>query len=268
MRSVRGWGNVEWFRPDPSHIYNRSTCPWHTEYLTLLSHAHRSLCYFLHGKVEDAIIDLDAIAKIDAADAVLTQANQPSNYLRLRDGYRSGRLYATKEELRLFRGKQMTKLAQAELLFEMERWEDAIAAYDRVADTSMGGLSLNAKAYLDFARASALVFAGKKDLALKFTAGFSGSNPDYINAPSYWRAQFLVANLDRENESSILVAAYQACEIQSGKADFAVKIGQIYFSVRDLPAALKWFAIVQKHTPPHDYRHQAATRYLRLIDHL
>lgn len=265
MRGVRGWGNIEWYTPAPEQVLNAETCNWYVGYQTLQAHVQRALCRFLAGRSEEAVADLDAILRYDAADRQLTERNLPSNYLRLRDGFRSGRLYATPAELGEFKGKALPKIVQAEVLFETEQWDAAIAAYDSIAGDQTLSLSKGARAYLDYVRACAYVFAGKRDQATRFMTGFSGPTATYRKTITYWRSLFLQANLDSKNGTTLLAQGAQDCPDPSLRLDFLMRLGQLAYCVPDDREAASWFSKVKKLAPPDDHRSIAARNYLNLI---
>lgn len=211
MKTVEGWGNIEWFRPDPRQIINAETCEWYTKYQCMQAKIQRSMCYFLMGKITKAIDDLDAITEFDTRDRALTIRGMPSNYLRLRDGFRSGKLYATQAELAEFKGKSLISVVRAEILFETEQWDAAVVAYDRLANDDRVGLSQAAMAYLDYARGCALVFSGNTREATRFISGFSGDKPKYKNTVTYWRSLFLLANLSVKDELAYLTQGAKNC---------------------------------------------------------
>ena len=79
MRSLRGWGNLEWFTPESHQIINADTCPWYIGHQLQAAHLQRSLCYFVQGKIEQAVEDIGVISTIDENDRALTERNMPSH---------------------------------------------------------------------------------------------------------------------------------------------------------------------------------------------
>jgi hypothetical protein len=266
MRAYAGWGNLDWFQPRPEQVIDAETCDWYVGYQTIQAQTQRALCRFLLGDTDGAIEDLDAIDRYDSADRQLTRQNQPSNYLRLRDDFRHKRLYATSAELSEFSGRALVMLARAEVLFETEQWDAALAAYARLAAREHEPLSRGGRAYLDYARASALVFAGRPDEARPLTAGFTGQHPIYGETATYWRALFLLANLDPAHDAAILGQGAAACPDPSLRADFVMRLGQGAFCRGDAPQARVCFTRLCALTSAGDYRHRAAEQYLGLLD--
>lgn len=245
MKEVKGWGNLDWFRPEPHQIINADTCDWYADYQFLSAKTRRSLCYFLQGKVDLAISDLEIITKVDTQDRLLTERNQPSNFLRLRDDYRSGRLYATKTELAEFKGRALAEVALAELLLETEQWDSALAAYASISKDNQLGLGINAKSYLSFATASILSFSGKPDAAReRLTAIWKSKTRTVTRA----RAMCLLGDTtqDAAEQTAILeqvVAEYQGSEYELSAL---MRLGQYAYIRQQYPKAKTIFVDLTK----------------------
>ncbi|MBA3709995.1 MAG: hypothetical protein H0W83_14385 [Planctomycetes bacterium] len=265
MREHDGWGNLVWFQPEPGQVINADTCDWYADYQTLLAQTKRSMCFFLAGKTEAAIKDLDAMLRLDPDDKELTDRNMPSNYLRLRDDYRSGRLYATANELAHFTSRALVKVVEAEVFFETEQWDLAVAAYNRIAADERLSLSVGARAYLDYARGCALDFAGKTTEAMPFTAGFSGAKSEFSGTSTYWRALFLIGNLDKKQEVDLLTHGACNCPDPSLRLDFLLRLGQLAFCHDQDAEATRYFTALRSAAKLDEYRGIAAGKYLDLI---
>ena len=265
MRKYSGWGNLEWSKIEADQVINADTCSWYTDYQIMQAQIKRSICYFIAGKKDQAIEDLNIISTVDKHDKDLTDRNLPSNFLRLRDGYKSGRLYASKSELAEFSGRDLVRLIEAEVMFETEQWDAAINQYSKIASSS-NSLSKGQRAYLDYARACALVFWGRPKDAGQFTQGFTGSKPLYYETASYWRSLFLLGNINSKEEITILSNGASNCPDPSLKIDFMMRIGQLHFTGERNNEAMQVFNKIVSITSDSDFRKRAATQYISLIE--
>lgn len=148
MRSVRGWGNLVWFKPEPDQVINAETCTWYVGFQTMQAQVKRSFCRFMRRDLTGAQEDIEAIKQYDQADAAMTASGSPSNYLRLRDGYRSGGLYATDAEMQGMSPKIRPFLMLADLSIEVEEYTEASLLHDRIQKRFGDRLSDNEKAYI------------------------------------------------------------------------------------------------------------------------
>jgi len=141
-----------------------------------------------------------------------------------------------------------------------------VTTYNRVAADDRLSLSIGARAYLDYARGCALVFAGKTKEALAYTAGFVGAKPEFRNTSTYWRALFLLGNLDHTQETALLELGASDCPDASLRLDFALRLGQLAFCHQQDDKAVKLFTCLRSSAKPDDYRAVAAGKYLELIE--
>ncbi|MBA2480498.1 MAG: hypothetical protein H0V44_07530 [Planctomycetes bacterium] len=132
MREHGDFGNIAWARLDPDRICNADNCGWYRDFERLQSQSKRALCAFISNRTTEAIADLDVITELDPDDAKLTARHMPSNYLRLRDGFTSGGLYASDRELAEFKGLPRVLLLIGDFAFEQEQWGEADLAYERL----------------------------------------------------------------------------------------------------------------------------------------
>lgn len=172
MRFTEGWGNIEWFRPEPQQVYNADTCKWYVGFQLMQAKISRSLCYFLSGDKVRSVTDLSVISEYDEIDDGNTKNGQISNYLRLKDGYECGRLYATQEELTQFKGVDLARVACAEILIETEQWKRAGIEYDQLLQGKGHSWTADQLAYLIFARASIMTYSGDTAGATKLLSDF------------------------------------------------------------------------------------------------
>lgn len=264
MRTTEGFGSIAWHKVDPAQVINADTCDWYVPYQTMMAQVDRSLCRFLAGRIEEAVKDLDIILRVDAEDRRLAERNLPCNYLRLRDGYRAGKFYATKPELAEFKGRSLVQVVRAELFFETEQWDRAVQAYDRIEKTTRT-LSLGARAYLDYARACALVFAARPDAAKRFIAGFVGERPRYAPTRTYWRSLFMLANLFPDKETEYLTQGLRTCPDADQRLYFLLNLGQLAYCAERDEEATAFFQRLAKEAPAQDFRAKAANNYLAII---
>ena len=189
----------------------------------------------------------------------------PANFLRLRDGYRTGRLYATKAELAEFKSGSLIKLLRAEVLFETEQWDQAIAAYRRLAADERAGLNKACTAYLVYAQACAHLFSGRRDEARGLISGFVGPKPLYKDTLTYWRALFLLGNLDSDQQLHYLTEGANDSPNADLRLGFLLRMGQIYYTKAEDQHALNVFTRLHQLSDVDDYRHRAAANYIDLI---
>ena len=265
MRTYDAWGNYSWFTPDPEKLYNPGTCSWYNDYQNLLVKTKRSMCRFVRGDSEAAVQDLQVLLDVDPEERKRAEDHVACNYLRLRDGIREGRLFATKAELALFSGRQVAFIISAEVLFETEQWTLAQAAYAKLGDGLRNSLSLPARAYVDFARASAYILNGNPAAAKPFLKDFDGPNAPYRSTPTYWRALFALANQDKAREKDLLALGMRTCPDPGLQVDFTIKLGQLAYVEKNTADARRCFQAVVAKTDPSDYRHRAALTYLQKL---
>jgi tetratricopeptide (TPR) repeat protein len=191
MHSRSGWGNLVWFSPKPEQIYNPMTCEWYVPYQTMQAQTKRSLCRFLNGDVKNALVDLDVINQIDQDDAKLTRSGLPSNFLRLRDGYRSGGLFASDAEAATFRGNRRILFAVADFYIETEQYREAERALGRIDRRVSDRLNQPEAAYLAYARLAIKSLRGDSLKEAEVTAYLES----FGRTPSAPRAWMLKASL-------------------------------------------------------------------------
>jgi len=132
MRRKSDWGKLLWNDPEPGQLFEPARCGWYLAAQRQTSTVRRALCRWQLGRVEEAVADLAIITATDPIDAAVTRSGMPSNYLRLRDGFRANRLYITQRELAAFRQPvRRMALLLAELEFEQEHWSAAVDGYRR-----------------------------------------------------------------------------------------------------------------------------------------
>ncbi|MDA3962694.1 MAG: hypothetical protein PF961_18060 [Planctomycetota bacterium] len=267
MRAVEGWGNLRWSKGDPAAVINRQTSPWYLDREELLVVTRRALCRFVLGDREGAVADLDRMLALDPADRALTERNLPSNYLRLRDGFRLGKLFATQEELALFAGPALIALVHAELAFETERWPEAVDAYRRVQERFGSRLSEDARAYLAFARACALLHQGRRDEARPLLQNFDGPKARWADTPTWPRGMIVLGDyIPRLDERITHLEGMLPHLGQSRhRSEVVLKIGQLAYVSRDYRKAVRAFSALRDASSEDSVMRRSATTYLDLI---
>ncbi len=152
------FGNQRWAALPPGTLINHRTCPWYVEYLTMRAAAGAGVCAFSVGDFAAASAYVDRLAKADPFEALrLAGKLQVSNTSRLRDGFATGRLFATAPELALFGGQERSQLLSAEVAYECEEWQRALNLY-RVVGAGLGDRSRpGQECYLQFMVANCLL---------------------------------------------------------------------------------------------------------------
>ncbi len=227
VRSVDAFGNVQWSQPNPEKVYTASTCSWYADSERMQAQLRRSLCRFLGGDTNGAVGDLAIILEVDDEDRRLTAQRAPSNYLRLSTGFQAGRMYATPAELALFSAPLRVRLGLAELAFETERWDEATVRYKRMLNNQRAPLNVPQKAYIEYAIACAMTFAGHETEIGDLMRGFEGVKPAYGNTVTYWRALAYLANRDPKDQEKWLTIAAQDCPDVSLRLDYQLKLAML-----------------------------------------
>lgn len=186
MRSYKGWGNLEWYKPEPNQMVNADTCSWYVDYQVMHAQAKRSLCRFLRRDLKGAEKDLEAIDRYDAHDARLTAGGMPSNYLRLRDGYRSGGLFASDAELQSISPKMRPFILLGDFYIEMEAYAEAEAVFGRLRQRFSDRLKESEKAYVQFALLAISSLQGNFDNQVKECDAFLSLYGKCPSAPRVW----------------------------------------------------------------------------------
>ncbi len=265
MRPVSSWAQADWFKEEAERLYAPAYCVWFSEYLNIRGHQGRAVACFVTGDIKAALADVQSTAQMDPADYKLYQDGMPSNYGRLKDGFQRGRFYATREELSQFKGIALRRLLLTEIYMETERWSDAVRGYDALRADPSSGLTQGARAYLDYAKASALIFQGKTKPASESLSGFEGAQALYRNTPSYWRAIFArVSILPPESAPAALAAALEQDPPKDVHLDLLMNLGQTTFGLGRNAEASKWLKAVIE-TEPIGWRAVAAQTLLEKI---
>lgn len=242
MRAATGMGRVTWFDPSPSELYTLENCPWWADYVSMQCKKSLSLIRFMQKDKDQALQLLGEALRYDQIDNQYTQKGIPSNYLRLRDGIQAGGFFATDQEMAAFPPSALPALFLSEWKFECEEWGDAINAYDRVA--KMGKLQPAALAYIDFAKASAYIYAENNGKAKELLTKFTQPNSTYKKAPSYPRALFALGSVAKDERDSIKTWSeiYDLDCSPTYKGDVCMAIGQTALAIGDFQTARSAFS--------------------------
>ncbi len=183
------WGNLTWSGVAPGTILNHRTCPWLARRLGMRANAKAGLCAFSRGDRKAALAALDRMAGQDPFEDLRRAGNTPvSNVSRLRDGFATGRMFATAEELALFQGRERAALITAELAFECEEWVVALNAYRSVLERFGPRLKPEQQMYVEFMIALSMLSdrQGDRDAAVVILRRLS-LGPE--TAPTWWRVE-------------------------------------------------------------------------------
>lgn len=197
-----GWGNVHLSVPAPSAIVNQFTCSWYRNFVAANATARLALCSFLSGDAAGAAAQAATLVELDPRDAKDSAAGMPSNSRRLIDDFKSGGLFATKEELALFPSKLLPELVLAELDLETERWSQAEAKYHRFLHDHGDEIKQDAKAYLSIPLYMCRIYQNDNAGGDKLLRDMIR---DYPKAPSIPRAKLELASGASPEEQDRLV---------------------------------------------------------------
>ncbi len=241
MKGSAGWGNIVWREPKPGAIVNRQTTPWYLDYQRMMAQTRRSLCHFMLGQEKLALADIEIITEVDEADRAMTVRNMPSNYLRLRDGYKAGRLYATKPELAQFPPERRALLMIAEFYFEMEQWDEALRRYRSLQKRFDDVMSFNEKAYLEYAIGAGACLSGDAEQGKTILERFM--KDEYANTPSWPRAITILADLvpGIDQKAKLLRSVYKRNSNNDLGKRALMYLGQHYYSADKIPEAREAF---------------------------
>lgn len=231
MKSKDEWGNVSRNNVAAGDLINHMTCEWYSSQQILDAEVKVAAIKFIEGKIESAVLNLNAILKFDLEERRLHEMGLPNSYDRLVNGMRSGRLNATDTELNLFKNEAKFALIAAEIAYEMEDWEEAARLYAAVSLKYGDGLAKDAQSYLRFMRGSTLLMTGNEKEAVK---EFQAVAEDQ-KCPTYPRAMWCLFNLSqfdrgRDSESiSYLDKVIQRTQGSSYVQDFTYTKAEFLF---------------------------------------
>ena len=140
------------------------------------------------GDKETAQELVKVILEVDQVERELFENKLPNSFSRLNSEFTKDRLYATKEDLKHFKGKIKTQIMVADYYYEIEQWDEAYRRYREFERDNGDKLDTVARAYLDMMLGAAAWDEGKREEALKYLRGFE-ENDKYLATPSWPRAQ-------------------------------------------------------------------------------
>lgn len=264
-------GNPIWVTPTAQTIVFRGTAPWYLDWLRYRSHQMRAALLFASGQPQEGLPNITAMLHLDPIDQAMA-GNGLSNFGRLRDGFASGRLYATKAELALFPPKVLPRVVLAEMAFECEHWSDAVQGYTTLIASAGSSLSKEALLYLRYALASCLLYQNQVPKAKAILLEhFSGTSPLSGKAKiTHMRAMMALSNaFQREDPFPWLHKALEAAPDAESRVDVQFLIGQHYFVRKDRPEhaaqARTIFTTLMSQIPQSHYKHKACSQYIALL---
>jgi tetratricopeptide (TPR) repeat protein len=268
MRSTDNWGNVRWSKIGPTAIVHRGTCPWYMKNLLIRLYVERALCHFAAGMTDEAMADLDSMIALDDADAELVHKGLPSNYRRLRDGFKTGRMMASKEEMAHFKGKARLPFLYAEMYFETEQWDRALAAYRELKRAHWNRLSREGKAYLTFVTALAQGATGDRKARNEQLTVFTKKNSPYERTPTWHRALIVCSDIDRAKGVPALRQAIPKISNKAYKAACLLKLAQHEYVTDDTEAAVLTLQAVIEIAPSESWEAKVAQGFINKINAL
>ena len=149
MHSRDVWGNTFWSAINPENVFNQNTCSWYYDWLRYHVYSRRGLCLFLLGERESALNDIEEILKSSPFERKMYQIGYPNTYSRLKKAFETGTMFATKEELSAFKGKERTAVMVAGYYYEIEDWEKSFELFLRYREEFGKSFNKNANAYFD-----------------------------------------------------------------------------------------------------------------------
>jgi len=279
FRTSKGLGRGVWTDPDPGDVLNRKRSGWYIPYNRMMAKTHRSLCYFVlsfYSKKESyrekALEDIQVIKEVDPVARELTRQNRASNYLRLRDGYRLGKLFSTKPEQRAFKGDRrlFTALMIADMHYEMEQWGKALTAYRRLINRFAGGdrgsLPQDQQAYLTYVIGNCHAMQGREDKGQKMLETFLDR---YQNTPTWPRVMLTLDNYYAfsSKKYKVLKMVYNRMPDTKYGERALMTLGQWRYTREDYEKAKKYFRKLEEEAERENNAVTART-YLKHIKHI
>ena len=193
MKQKDDWGNVKWTDLGVGKLFNRRTAAWYVPWHRMMARTRRGLCHFIRGEKAPALEDIRIILEVDEAELAARRTGFPNSYSRLKAEFEQGRMFATREELDLFKGRERTALMVAEYYFEIEDWQTAARLYRKFNRENRDRLGLAAKAYLDYQLGNcALMGEGDRTEAYELFLRFDKT---YAHTPTWPRAMMSLFSL-------------------------------------------------------------------------
>ena len=268
MKQKDAWGNIDWAVPAPGKLFNRRAAKWYLGYLRIMAGTKLALAYFLDGRTTEAVDELWVITALDETEERQWKVGLPNSYSRLRGGFEEGRLFATQEDIRHFRGTAKIQLLIADYYYELEQWHEAKRRYARIHEEHYDRLDTTAKAYLDLVRAHCEMLTGGSKTAFPM---FKKFETQYRNTPSWDRAMSVLFSYYQNKPETYDKAADALLQIYDKMPDTAkgrhtlVMLGVFYHCKGRYGEAVKTFELCLEKCPEYaksvtDYLAEAKNR--------
>lgn len=187
------WGNISWVGGNPSQIENRRTSTRYLPYQHMMAQTRLAFCLFVDGKKEEAIPLLDIILESDPTEREFQKTGWPNSYARFKAEFEADCLFATKEDLKHFKGKAKLAIMIADYYYELEQWGEAAKRYRRFAKEFGEKLDTTAEAYITLMLGFSESTMRSRDKALSYFQKFEGEEgKKYRKTPSWSRAMFVL----------------------------------------------------------------------------
>lgn len=149
---------------------------------------------------------------------------------------------------------------------ETEHWAEAERLYKIIDRQFSQSLSLDARAYIDYAIASAEIFQNNVAPAQQRLGKFFMKNSEYRKSKSYWRAVFALGSTE---DPPSMIIRYEGALKQSPPPEIDRQLrfscAQIALGIGDNKRARFYFDSIIKDKVS-DYKQTAAIKYLRILD--
>lgn len=268
MKKTDAWGNIRWSERRPGDLFNRRTADWYVPYHRMIAGMKYAFCLFLRGETERAVRELRIIIAVDKHAVALARKGWPNNYYRLRDDFRNGRLFATREDLRHFSGTVKTQLLVADFYYEIEQWDKAARLHRQFNRMHGDRLDRVGTAYLNLVLGYAAQHDGNKKKSLEY---FNRIIREYRDTPSWPRAMFHMFvhyQNDKETHDKALACLNAIRTYRPGTkhaSEAHIYTGIFYYSFGKFDKARTVFnECLQRY--PGTPNERCATQYLALIE--
>jgi hypothetical protein len=271
------WGNVVWRLGGPSNLFNRNTADYYVEYQRMITKTHRSLCYFIKSLFEGndkyrekALQDIKIINQVDAQSKRMTETGFPSNYTRLRDGYKIGKLFSTKAEQKHFHDdrNKFTALMVADFHYELERWGEAEQMYRRLVNRFAHGnrrnLPTNEEAYLTYVIGNCMNMQDRDEKAKHMLETF---HRRYKDTPTWPRVMLTIDSYYTfsDRKYKVLKKVYRRMPNTEYGEEALMALGEWYYVNEEYKRAAKYFKKLKRETT-YEIHKKAANSFLDRVE--
>ena len=271
------WGNVVWRLGGPSDLFNRNTADYYEAYQRMITKTHRSLCYFIKSLFEGndkyrekALQDIKIINQVDAQSKRMTETGFPSNYTRLRDGYKIGKLFSTKAEQKHFHDdrNKFTALMVADFHYELERWGEAEQMYRRLVNRFAHGnrrnLPTNEEAYLTYVIGNCMNMQDRDEKAKHMLETF---HRRYKDTPTWPRVMLTIDSYYTfsDRKYKVLKKVYRRMPNTEYGEEALMALGEWYYVNEEYKRAAKYFKKLKRETT-YEIHKKAANSFLDRVE--